>query len=122
MEYQRGNGLLGPPISHLPAPSPSGHCADNQEGFLATDDGVGQLRFGRFQGQVLLAGKESDKGTALECLVVADGAAQSRVARFEGVEDAADGRGLGGLELNVAIHTSEVAEVKWQDDADHLLT
>ena len=63
--------------------------------------------------------EEPDEGAALLGDLVADGAAEHRIAGFEGVEDAALGRGPLDFELDLAFDAGEGAQVEGDDDADH---
>src|SRR3954469_25705712 len=68
--------------------------------------------------KVLLAGKEAQEGAALQGPMLADGAAQHRVARLDGVKDGARGDSAGDLDLEVAADPRQIAQVKWKYDAD----
>ena len=70
-------------------------------------------------GQILLAGKEAEEGAAFLGDVVADGAEEHGVARFERVEDGARGDRAFDFERDFAGDLSESAEMRGKDDLDH---
>lgn len=98
----------------------AGHGADDEEGFEAFDDRIGQLGFGRLVRDVFFASEEADKGAAFQGAVVANGAAQDRVAGFEGVDGGAESDGGWDVELHFGVRdTGQIAQVIWERDADH---
>jgi len=52
--------------------------------------------------------------------VIADRSAQCRIPRFEGIKHSAHCGRTCDLKLHVTVHSSEVSQMKWKDDADHL--
>ena len=65
----------------------AGHGADDEVGLEAGGDGTGQRGVGWLMGQVLLAGEEPDERPPWPAVMIADGAAQHRVAGFQRVQD-----------------------------------
>ena len=70
-------------------------------------------------GEIFLAGKEAQEGTAVLGIVVADGSAEHGVAGFEGVEDRAQCRLALDFELHLAVDLGEGAEMLREKDSDH---
>src|ERR1044071_5610014 len=97
----------------------AGYCADDEERLFPCDHLFRQRGVRRLVGQVLLAREEAHEGAARARLVVADGAAERRVARFERVEDAvARDRAL-DFEFDLALDARQRPERLWEEDADH---
>src|SRR5262249_2585484 len=66
------------------------------------------------------AGKETQHGSALAGIVVADCAAQHRIPRFESVEKRARGNWASNLELHVGADVRQCSQVIRQDDSYHV--
>lgn len=96
----------------------AGHCADDEIGFLAGKNFIGEQGVGGFVGQVRLAGEEADEGAALECAVIPDRPAEHGISRFDGVENGAMSDWSRNLECEFAINMGERAEMEWEADAD----
>ena len=92
---------------------------DNPKDLCPGRHGVGQQRIHPFVGQVFLASEEPEQWSALMGDVVADGAAQHRIAGFERVEDRALRDGGRDVERHLALDLGEVSQVEWQFDSDH---
>ena len=69
-------------------------------------------------GEVLLAGEETQEGTALPGVMISDSSAERGVAGFEGVEDGTLGDGALDLEGNFTRYFREGAEVGGEFYAD----
>src|SRR6516165_3145029 len=67
----------------------AGDGADDEEGLCSRCDGIGQRSVWRFVGKILLAGEEPDKCSPLVRDVVADRAAEGRIAGLQRVKDRA---------------------------------
>ena len=70
-------------------------------------------------GEIFLAGKETNQCAALFGGLVADGAGEHGIFRFEGVEEGVLGDGGFYVELNFAADVGQGAEMLGEDDADH---
>ena len=96
-----------------------GYRADNHKGLGSGCDSRGQWGVRRFMGQILSAGEESHKRTALLCNVIADGPAQHWIARLERIEDRALGHVSLDLELHLAVYAREFPQMCREHDSDH---
>src|SRR5712692_3286519 len=74
-------------VSYFLTKLPAGDGADDDEGFPARRDRIGQWGIRRLVGQILLAGEETQERPALLRDLVADRPAQHRIASLERVED-----------------------------------
>ena len=83
---------------------------------LTTASGNRRLR--RFERQIFLAGKKPDERPALQRAVVANRPAQHRITRFKRVEHRAHRDRRGDFKLHLAVHARQVAQMKWQHDAN----
>jgi len=70
-------------------------------------------------GEIFLAGEEAQEGTALLCIVIADGSAEHGVAGFESVEDRAECGLALDFELHLAMDLRKGAEMLREKDSDH---
>src|SRR5712692_5097469 len=97
----------------------AGNGPDDEKGLCTCCDRIRQRSIRRLEGIVFLAGEEAQERTALLRDVIADGTAQHRILRFEGVEH----RALGDRTLNVQLHLGTDArqrsQMTWKYDADH---
>ena len=100
-------------------PLPPGQGPHDQEGLGPPGDRAGEGGVGGGVGEVLPAGEEAHEGPALPRDVVADGPAQHGVAVLDGVEERAPRGRAPDLDLHLAPHPREGAEVVGEDDADH---
>ena len=91
--------------------SSAGDGANDEQRFPARGNRFGEWGLGGLQREIFFAGKEAQKRTALEGVVVADGSAEHGVAGFERVEDRADSDGRGDFECDVAVDVRQVAKV-----------
>src|SRR3989338_8536998 len=64
----------------------SGNGADDKKRFRARHNTVGKRHVRGFMRQILLASEKAQVSPALPCMMVADGAAQHRIARFDRIE------------------------------------
>src|SRR5262249_24227534 len=98
---------------------PAGHGADDEEGLGARRDRVGQLRVRAVVGKILLAGEDSQEGSAFLCDVIADRPANDRIARLERVQDGTLGDRAVDGDLHLAVDVGQGAEMRGQHDTDH---
>src|SRR5262249_3440774 len=98
----------------------AGDGSDDPKRFRPRRDGFRQRRVGRLKRQVLLASVETQHWPAGERDVVANRAAQHRVARLQRVKKRALRGGAFYLELNFSTDVGQRAQVKGKDEADHL--
>jgi hypothetical protein len=98
--------------------SAAGDRAENDEGLARGEDGLGERRVGALVREVFLAGEVAYERSALEGVVIADGAAEHRVPGFERVEGGTNGRRRGDFERNLSVHARKIAKVGGQYDAD----
>ena len=97
---------------------PAGDGSYDHQRFFALDHCVGQRIIGRFVGNIFLAREEAQEGAALERVVIADGAAEHGVARFESVEDGAEGDRWFDFYQYILIDVRECAQMGGEDDLD----
>src|SRR5262245_7054691 len=97
----------------------AGNRADDEERFRPRCHGVRERRIGRVEGQILLTREEAQHRAAFLADVIADRAAQHRIARLERVENRALSDGARDVELNLAADLGESAQMIRQDDSDH---
>jgi hypothetical protein len=71
------------------------------------------------KGIILLAREETQEGTAFLRDMIADGAAQHGILRFEGVKDGALRDRAFDVDLHLGADTRERAQVARKHDADH---
>ena len=100
-------------------PLAAGNSPDDEQWFGTGCDFLGERRVGRLIGEILLTGVEADEVAALTSGVVADGAAEHRVAGFQRVEDGSQRDGGGDVELHLAGDLGESFQVVGDDNADH---
>src|SRR5437660_1799313 len=93
--------------------------ADNQERFFAGCDSFGERSIGRIVGKILFAGKETQEGTTLQSVVIANGSAQHGIASFERVQHRALRDRGSDFERHFAVDVSKVAEMEGENYADH---
>jgi hypothetical protein len=86
-------------------------CPDNQQRLFAPGRQLGQRRVGRLVGQILLAGKEPHERPASVCLVIANGAAQHRMAGLQGVQDGAQRDRGRDIQQHLAVDVGEAAQM-----------
>lgn len=98
--------------------SAAGDRAENDERFARGKDGLGKRRVGALVREVFLAGEVAYERSALEGIVIADGAAEHRVPRFERIEGGANGRRRGDFERDLSAHARQIAKVGGQHDTD----
>src|SRR5205814_6644792 len=91
----------------------------DQKGFRSGGDRFGQRSVGRFVGQILLAGEETQERPALLGDVVADGAAQHRVGRFARVQDRAQRYRAWHLKFHRIVYLGQSSEVKRKLNSNH---
>lgn len=95
------------------------NCADDEEGLAAGRDGLWQRRIRRFVREILFACEEPHERPAGERLLVADRAAERRIARFERVEEGAlCGRPL-EIELHLVADACQRLQMLRKDHAHH---
>jgi hypothetical protein len=70
-------------------------------------------------GQILLAGKEPHKRPALLGDVVANRAAEHRIADFERIEDGALRDWIFNLELHLTVDLRQRSQMKGEEDSNH---
>jgi hypothetical protein len=93
---------------------PAGNRPDDEEGLCPRRDRFGQRRIWRFMGEILLAGEEPQKRSALLRDVFADRAAQHWIAGLQRVENRAlRGRAL-DLELHFAANARQSSQM-WRE-------
>ena len=91
---------------------------NDQKRLNTADDRIRQFGFGRFEGQIFLAGEESHEGPTLQCAVVANRPAQDGITGFERVQDGTQCYRPPDLNLHLALHASQVSQVIRKHDAD----
>jgi hypothetical protein len=101
------------------ASSASGHGADDQKWFRAAGDLVRQPGFGRFEGQILFAGVETDERSPAQRDPVSDRPSQNRITRFESVENRPQRGRLIYFELHIVVDPRQRAQVKRKNNTDH---
>lgn len=107
---------------HGTQPLATGDSADDEERFRAGGDRSGERRVWRFVRPVLFADEETDEGAALRRNLVADRAAEHRIARFErGKNRRKSGRAI-DFERDFAADLGEGTEVIGEDETDHFVT
>ncbi len=99
--------------------STAGHRADDEERLGAACHGVGEGSLGRFVREVLLAGVESDEGTAASAVVAADRSPEDGVAGFERIQYGAQRGRTVQPDLHLLTHPGQGAEMRRQHDANH---
>src|SRR5690348_1686485 len=82
-------------------------------------DGVRKRCVGLLVREILAAGEKAQEGPAQLRDVIADGAAEHRVAGFEGVENGALRDLAGDLEFDFAANVREASQVRREYDANH---
>ena len=92
---------------------------DDQKRLRARRDRVGQRRVRRLVRQILLAGEEPHERPALLRDVIADRAAQHRIAGLERVEDRALRDRALDVELHLAADVRQRPQMRRQHDSDH---
>jgi hypothetical protein len=97
----------------------AGDGADDEEGLGAGGNFGGKRRVGSFEGEVFRAGEKAEEGPALQRDVIADRAAEHRVAGFESVQDGTLGDRTCDFEMNLAANVSECAEMSGERYTDH---
>lgn len=98
---------------------PARHRSDDEERFGTRRDHVRQRCFRCGVREILLAGEESNKRTTLLGAVVAHGAAEHRIPRFERIEHSAQRHWRPDLESYLIAHTRKGAEMVGENDANH---
>ena len=93
--------------------------SEDNERFFPAGDRFGHGSVWGLVGQILFAGEEAQEWTALQRAVIANGAAQHRVAGFEGVEDGALRNWGCDFELRIAGKMGQRSQVGREDNADH---
>jgi hypothetical protein len=88
-----------------------GNSSEDQQRFRPRGDGVGEWSVRRLMGEIFLAGEKSQKWPALFRAVVADGAAQHGIARFERVQHRALGYLALDLELDLAANLRQGSQM-----------
>ena len=89
-----------------------GNSADDQERFVAVAYGLGQWRIREGMGHIDPARKESHQGSALLCDLIANRSAQHGVAGFERIEHRSPRYRTLNVELYLAAHARECAQVR----------
>jgi len=89
----------------------AGDGPDDHEGLGAGGDFGGERSVGRLEGIIFGASEEAEEWAALQGDVVADGAAEHRVAGFEGVEDGTLGDRAEDFELDLGAAVGQGAEM-----------
>ena len=100
-------------------PLPARHRPDDEKRFGAGGHGGRQGRVERLVGQIFLAGKKPDQRPPLQRDVIADGAAEDRITRFERIEDRARGRVAPDVDRHFGADAGERAQVHRKHDSDH---
>ena len=99
--------------------SAAGDGADDEEGLRTRGDRVGERRVRQLVGEILATSEEPQERPALLRDVIADRAAQHRVAGFERIDD----RTLRSHTLNVELHFAadvrKSAKVRRELNSDH---
>jgi hypothetical protein len=121
-----GEGSSGEDCELQPRNLPSSRSAardraDDHEWLDAASDGGGEGLVGRLVRNVFVAGEESQECSPLLRAVVADRAAEHRVASFERVENRSLRRRPFDREFDFAFDAGERAQMQRQDDANHHL-
>src|SRR5215469_5563046 len=119
MGYLLGKTRYATTTLHATRPLAAGHGAHDQVWLGASSDRIGQRDVGVFMGQVLLAGEEPDERPARAAVVVADGAAEHRIALLQRVQDGALGDLARHVQLHFAVDMRERAQVSGEDHPDH---
>ena len=100
-------------------PSAAGDSANNEEGFCARGDCVGERGIRLFMGKVLAASEEAQERPACLRDVIADRAAQHRVTVLERVNDGALCDGRLKVEFDFACDARKPTQVRRENHADH---
>src|SRR5689334_14374936 len=95
------------------------HGPDDQVGLDSGGHGLRQGGIHRFMREVLLAGEEPDEGPALAGDLVADGALEHRVGRFQRVQHGAAGGRPVHRERDLAVQPRQGAQVGREHHPDH---
>src|SRR2546427_909694 len=103
----------------LPLALAAGHGTHDQKRLCAHRDRVGQRGIRRFVGQILLAGEDPHERSASLRDVIADRAAQHRIAGLERVEDRALRDLTLDVELHLAVDVRQLSQMCREHDADH---
>ena len=90
-----------------------------REGFPALRDGIGQGSIRRFVGEILFASEEADERPALQGAVIANGAAEHRIARLQGIQNGALGNWALDFKLDFISNLGKSPQMERQRDADH---
>ena len=94
------------PVDGAASPCSTRDRANDEQGFVSLCNHVRQRRVRRLVAEVFFAREEAQKRSPLERVMIADRAAQHRVARFECVENATQRDGH-----HFALHAREIAQV-----------
>src|SRR4051812_34937393 len=94
------------------AQSATGNRSEDDDRLVASPDGVGQRRVQRLEREVVFAGEEPQQRPALAGPVIADGAFQHGVARFDRVDDAAHRHHAGHFQSELAADAGQLPEVE----------
>lgn len=96
----------------------SGDGPYDEKRFLAGRDLFGQWSIGRFVGKILLAGEETQEGAALPSNLIADGAAEHGIAKFERIQRGSLRGRTFDLDLDLAAHARQRSQMLREDDSN----
>lgn len=91
----------------------------DDERFLPRGDRIGQGGVRGLVGQIFLTGEETQERAPLQRAMVANGAAQHRIAGLKGIEDGALRDRTIDVERHLAADVRQVAEMRGKNNADH---
>ena len=97
----------------------AGHGTHDQIGLSAADDRLGQRRIRLLVGQVQFAGEEPDERPPPPAVMIADTAAQHRVAGLQCVQHRSLGYRSVDLQLHLAVDVRERPQVGREHHPDH---
>ncbi len=118
VEFGKGGRCGGvSPDNHVELAAGDG--ADDDQGLGSGGDCGRERGVGGFEGEIFFAGEEAQERAALVSGVIADGAAEHGIVRFEGVEDGALGDWGRDFEREFCADVGQGAEVLGEDKADH---
>ena len=99
--------------------SAAGDRAHDHEGLDAAHHRLRQQQVEPLERQVVLAGEEAQERPPFLADVIADGALQQRIPRFDGIEDSAERDGAVDGHFDLAADAGERLEMLRELDADH---
>jgi hypothetical protein len=105
--------------AHRAGLATAGDGADDQQRLSSRRYRLRQWSVHRFVRPILLAHKETEKGTPLLRVVVANRASQHGIARLQGIERATQGDRLIDIQGHRTIHLRQGAQMMRQLHSDH---